>query len=603
MPLRLQFFVLLLLPAICFAQNNKGTYQQQVQYLNQQVHQAASDSEKVAALGQLAVHYYIYKDAAKGDSVLQEQLSLAEGSANRNLLLQVLFSYTAQNINAWNSVATFDKALQFVDRGLSYARSIGRHDYQAMAHIRKAAILRNRNRFDAALEQTAQAMLALEKDPQDSIKTVLLLETGDIFLGKGNSLTAYEHYNRAYDLAYVEKNFELQTAAYHHIALLYNGLNRADLAESILHKSLEANRSRNDAHGMLYDYVDLARVVEQKEYIERALHLSDSLNSVRNRMFAKQLMFAYHMVVEKNSQAALAYLHSNPDLYQLQVNRGPAQFEWQIGSVYFYANQPDSAIAYYKNAEPELRKGLDAPGLIELSQNIGKCYLQLGAPAKALPYFSEAILLSRQLGNLLTHRQLLLQMSQAQAATGDYKEAHAFNQQYLQYLDSANRINSGRELALLEVERANNIHQHDLAELEHKIEREKYLQYNIISLAIVMLFVFLIVAGMFPVSKFVTKMLGYISFICLFEFIILLIDTSLHHAAHGKPLYIWLGKIVIIAMLVPIHHFLEHLVVKFVQSQKLKQIRSRVSRAPWGMGSGKGIKKVVATQPEDASAT
>jgi tetratricopeptide (TPR) repeat protein len=603
MPLRLQLLALLLLPAICFAQNNKDTYHQQVQYLNQQVQQAASDSQKVAALGKLAVHYYIFKDAAKGDSVLQEQLSLAEGSANRNLLLQVLFSYTAQNINGWNSVATFDKALQFVDRGLAYARSIGRPDYLAMAHIRKAAILRNRNRFDAALEQTAQAMLALEKAPQDSVKTVLLLETGDIFLGKGNALTAYEHYNKAYDLAYVEKNHELQTAAYHHIALLYNGLNRADLAEGILHKSLEANRSRNDAHGMLYDYVDLARVVEQKEYIQRALHLSDSLNSVRNRMFAKQLMFACHMVVEKDSKAALDYLYSNPDLHQLQRNRGPAQFQWQIGSVYFYANQPDSAIGYFKNAETELRKGLDAPGLIELNQNMGNCYLQLGAPAKALPYFEEAIALSRQLDNLLTHRQLLYAIGQAQAAMGDYKAAHASNEQYLQYLDSANRINSGRELALLDVERANSIHQHDLQELEHKMEREKYLQYNIISLAIVVLFIFLIVAGMFPVSKFVTRMLGYISFICLFEFIILLIDTSLHHAAHGKPLYIWLGKIFIIALLVPIHHFLEHLVVKFVQSQKLKQIRSRVTKAPWGVGSRKSIKKAAATLPEDAAAT
>ncbi|RPD47536.1 tetratricopeptide repeat protein [Paracnuella aquatica] len=603
MPFRLQLFLLLLLPAICVAQKQASDYNQQIRQLSQQVQQAASDSEKVAALGRLAIHYYIYKDATKGDSVLQEQLSLAESSANRNLVLQVLFSYTAQNINSWNSVATFDKALQFVDRGLAHARSIGRHDYQAMAHIRKAAILRNRNRFDAALEQTAQAALALEKSPQDSVRTALLLEIGDIFLGKGNALTAYEHYNQAYDLAYTEKAYGQQTAAFHHIAMLYNGLGRADLAENILHKSLEANRGRKDPHGMLYDYVDLARVAEQKEYIQRALQLSDSLGSERNRMFAKQLMFAYHMVVEKNSAAALSYLHNNPDLYQLQLNRGPAQFQWQIGSVYFYASQPDSAIVYYKNAESELRQALDAPGLIELNQNIGNCYLQLGAPDKALPYFASALSLSRQLCTLLANRQLLLSTSQAQAAIGDYKAAHSSNEEYLLYLDSANRVNSGRELALLEVERANNIHQHDLQELEHKMEREKYLQYNIISLAIVVLFVFLIVAGMFPVSKFVTKMLGYISFICLFEFIILLIDTSLHHAAHGKPLYIWLGKIFIIALLVPIHHFLEHLVVKFVQSQKLKQLRSRVSLKNWNKAGGKRIKTVAASRHEDAAAT
>src|SRR5690606_34484743 len=138
-------------------------------------------------------------------------------------------------------------------------------------------------------------------------------------------------------------------------------------------------------------------------------------------------------------------------LHQLQLNRGPAQFQWQIGSVYFYASQPDSAIVYFENAAPELRQALDAPGLIELNQNIGKCYLQLGAPAKALPYFEAALALSHEMGTLLSQRQLLLFTSQAQAATGNYQAAHASNEQYLMYLDSANRVNSGRELALLEV--------------------------------------------------------------------------------------------------------------------------------------------------------
>ncbi|HEX2534762.1 MAG TPA: tetratricopeptide repeat protein [Chitinophagaceae bacterium] len=599
---RLLFAGMLLLSVLARAQAGPATYHQRLSILENAVRNARTDPEKVAALGALAVHYYIYKATAKGDSVLQHQLTLAEESTHRDLMLRVLFSYSTDNINSWNSVSTFDKALSFLDKGLAYARNSRQYDYQALAHIRKAAILRNRNRYDAALEQTAQAQLALDKQPDDSIRSVLLLEMGDIFGARGNALTAYEHYNRAYDLAYIRKNYPLQTKAYHHIALLYNSLGRADLAENMLHTSLEGNRGRSDLRGMLYDYVDLARVVEKKEYIQRALTLADSLGSERDRMFAHQLMFAYLMVVQKDSRAALRYLQEQPDFYQLQQNRGPAQYAWQIGSIYFYAGQPDSAIRHFTAAEPQLRQMLDAPGLIDLDQNVGDCYQQLGMAQKALPYYTEAAELAARSGNLLTQRNILLKLSRAHAALGHFAEAHRFTEEYLAYQDSAGRVNSGRELALLEVERANSQHQHDLAELQRQQEREKYLQYNIISLAIVMLFLFLIVAGMFPISPFTTRLLGYISFICLFEFLILLIDTSLHHAVHGKPLYIWLVKIVIIALLVPVHHFLEKKVVRFVQSKKLNQLRARLTGYKGRGVTKKAGKPLAAGLPADTDA-
>lgn len=81
---------------------------------------------------------------------------------------------------------------------------------------------------------------------------------------------------------------------------------------------------------------------------------------------------------------------------------------------------------------------------------------------------------------------------------------------------------------------------------------------------------------MFPVSKLVIKIFGYIYFICVFEFIILLIEHSvLHPITHGDPLKLWLLKIVLIAMLVPIQQFVEHNLIKFVQSRKLHHARTK----------------------------
>jgi hypothetical protein len=77
------------------------------------------------------------------------------------------------------------------------------------------------------------------------------------------------------------------------------------------------------------------------------------------------------------------------------------------------------------------------------------------------------------------------------------------------------------------------------------------------------------------------KMLSFFAFICLFEFIVLLIDSYLHKITHGEPLKIWLIKIFLIALLVPIQHFLEHGMVHFLASQRLLRMRQRLSLKRW----------------------
>lgn len=596
--LRWLFFSGLFAPLLLWGQAAPNPYATKTNALVRQVAQARTDSDKVVALGRLAIHYYLYKATPKADSVLNEQLALAEHSDNSNLLLSVLFSYTTNNIDAWNSVNTFNRALDFVEKGRMFARQQGRRDYEALALIRKAAILRNRGRQDAAMEQAVQAGMLLEGQPHDSIRCVLQLETGDIFLAKGNAVAAYQSYNQAWDLAYAHGNKALLTQAYHHIALLYQGLGRSDLAATTLKTSLEQNIREGNTRGMLLDYVDLARVTDKKEYIEKAILYADSLQSDRDRLFAKQLMLAYLMVVERNSRGALQYLYAHPDLHQLQRNRGEAQYRWQIGSIYYYARQPDSAIGYFLQAAPALALQLDPPGKIDMHRSIGKCLLELKRPTEAQWHINQAVQQATLTQTLLANKDLLLLQSQVEAASGHYQLAYQSREAYQRYLDSANSSASGRELALLEVERANSKHQFDLLAQAQKESQRKSLQYAAISIATLALFTFLLLLGLFPGSalKWV-RPLGFISFICLFEFIILLIDTELHHATHGAPLPIWLAKIAIIGILLPLHHWLEHKVVHYLASRKLAGMRSRIRPPAWWPGTKKkaGGKPVAAT--------
>jgi hypothetical protein len=112
-------------------------------------------------------------------------------------------------------------------------------------------------------------------------------------------------------------------------------------------------------------------------------------------------------------------------------------------------------------------------------------------------------------------------------------------------------------------------------------ERKRNLQYMAITIAIAAFFFLMVLVGSFPVSRFTIKALSYFAFICLFEFIVLLIDSALHHATHGEPLKIWLVKIFLIALLVPLQHGLEHGLTRFLASRRLVKMRSRLSVRRW----------------------
>jgi hypothetical protein len=61
---------------------------------------------------------------------------------------------------------------------------------------------------------------------------------------------------------------------------------------------------------------------------------------------------------------------------------------------------------------------------------------------------------------------------------------------------------------------------------------------------------------------------------------VLLIDSFLHRITHEEPLKIWLVKILLIAMLVPIQHYMEKGMIRFIESRK-KKMGGKFSLKKW----------------------
>jgi hypothetical protein len=565
-----RFFLILLLSISLFHGTSVAQFSHKIDSLLTIYNRAASDSDKVVACGKLAEYYYIYQLDKEGDSVLQEQLKIAEISQNKNLFLTAFFGKAVMNISDWGRKETFDRALQFVNKGLDYSKTIGREDYVTLSYIRTATLYRKRAELDKAFYNANIALTSSLNIKNDSIKILAAIELGDTYQAKGESLLAFKTYTNAFDNAVDADNIFLESEVYHRFSALYVSLQNNPTAKEYLLRSVDLNKKYKNGEGLVKDYIDLARLTDERYYIDKALSLSDSLNLEYYYIRAKGIMFGYYTVIVKNSDSTLNFLNNNPDLKQTYINIGVPFYYMNLGSVYHYANKWDSAVYYLQLAQPGFEKDFSEKNRQALYEVIGDGYSNLQNARMAILYYEKALALKTQINSPAKAASYSNALSTLYAQIQDYQKAFYYSRQGALLKDSLEKMANQRDIALIELNNEEKRHEKELQAIAAQKLVKRNLQYMAITVFITVIFFFLIVLGMFPISKITIKLLGYFAFISLFEFIVLLIDPFLHDLTHGQPLLIWLIKIILIGLLVPLQHFLEHKTISYLHSRKKK---------------------------------
>jgi hypothetical protein len=122
---------------------------------------------------------------------------------------------------------------------------------------------------------------------------------------------------------------------------------------------------------------------------------------------------------------------------------------------------------------------------------------------------------------------------------------------------------------------------------KEKIEKRNRIQYMAIVIAIATIFLLLVLLGLFRVSATTIRIIGFFAFLMFFEFIFLVFKKSIYGITEGEP---WkdLGMMILIAaILVPLHHWVEHKVIHYLSSQHMLKLRDN-SKAWWNRVSKRG---------------
>ena len=565
----LMFFILL--NGICFAQ-----FSRKVDSLLAICKNAADDKVKVSACGKLAELYYVYQLDDAGDSMLQIQVRIAELSGDKQLMLKAYFGDAITNITEWRSKESYDKALSFLNKGLASSRSIASDEYLALAHARISNLYRKWGQTDNAFNSANSAFTSALNIENDSVKIVTAIALGDAYKAKNDALPAFKFYTKAYEDAVKINNLPLQSEVNHRFSELYLGLNNTKTSRDYLLKNERQNKESNYTEGLIKDYIDLARVTEEKDYALKAIHLADSLHLDKYTLQAKKIMYGFYAFIIRNADSTFRYINENEELKSFFRNRGEPSYLSTSGFIYQYSGNIDSAILYFQKALHGLDTSFDLKSRQSVYVNLAQCFAKKDRNAEAIVYYQKAYAIANDLKNLGSAASCTKALGELYEKSGDFKNAIVFYKKNVLIKDSLAELSSQRDITLAEINNEKRNHENELAKLAKKKINQRNLQYMAITLLISFLFIVLIVLGMFPLNKLTIKLTSFFVFICLFEFIVLLIDSWLHRVAHGEPLKIWLMKIIIIALLVPCQHYLEHQMVKFIESAKLHKLREKL---------------------------
>jgi hypothetical protein len=229
-----------------------------------------------------------------------------------------------------------------------------------------------------------------------------------------------------------------------------------------------------------------------------------------------------------------------------------------MGNVYLKMNQPDVAFAFYK-------RGIRAATATQKIDDLMRAYMPMAnyfdktnQPDSALYYWKKPF----EYGPREAFSAKLNASKKIYAyylARGNNDSAVKYMNHFIAGNDSVNSTNKVAQLLAAKFEEELRQQEQENAREAEKESRSHNIQLAVTAIAIlIFLILFLLLSRSILVSHRVVAFLNVLVLLIVFEFMNLLIHPWLEKVTHHTPALMLLGLVAIGALLVPLHHKLEH---------------------------------------------
>lgn len=565
-----------------------------VDSLKQALATARTPAEKVKWMDELS-RTLMNVNPAEADKWGEKQIAVAEESRDRLLMIEAYRSNGVRNMYLANQKAYSDKAIGFFNKSMELARQNRMEAEVGKAQLFLSALYLMIPDNEKALSYATQAFSLISTLSDDSLKAEAHNVYGQVYLARNENILALRNFLSALRLAEKTRNVPLLRNCYSHLCSFYDEIEDYDKAidyMTLAYQQLDRMQTKNVPYQRVVDINTIGNLFSKKKnydiaitYFQRSIRMADSLKFSTLKIPGYVSLLNQYLRLDEPKKA-LDYLRS-PEGSELRkyltaFNMGTV-VDQALGLVFTELGQFDSARIYLEKARPLFENSSNEGQKINFYVQLASFYRRSGDLRQAIDYYRRVHEMAGRNGMLDLVKGSAKQLDTLYGLTGQTDLAGQYKAVYYQYKDSIDKLKREKELTQVEAADEQQRQQRLQEEREEARKRRNNIQYMAITIGIVALFVALVVLGMFKVSRGLIKAIGFFVFLLLFEFIFLVFKKNIYAITEGEPWKDLAFMIGLAAILVPLHHWLEHRVLHYLTSHNRltaagQQLKTRIFR-------------------------
>jgi tetratricopeptide (TPR) repeat protein len=515
------------------------------------------------------------KDADEWGSKL---ITIAEESRDRKLMFKAYLSNGIRNTYMASQKSYSQKATDFFNKALDLARQNRMEEETATVYQYLSMLNLMLADKDKALSYATQSFSLVSSLRNDSLRAEAHNTYGQVYQAKNEKILALRNFLNALRIAETIKNEPLIRNCYAYLSSFYSNIEDYDKAIDYMtqvYKKLDVVKEKNVAYQKVVYTNSIGSLYASKKnydiaisYFERSIRMADSLKFSTLKVPGYISLLNQYLRIDE-PQKALNYLNSpaGEELKKYLRNFGMAAvIDQGYGVIYTELGRFDSARVYLEKARPAFETTITGNNQISFYVQMASYYRKSGDKKNAIIYYEKVKEMSEKNGLLENVKRASQYLDTLYTQTGNTAMAVKYNAVYYQYKDSIETLKREKELTQVEADDEQQRQEKLKIEAEESKKRRNNIQYLGIIIGIISLFVALVLLGMFKVSTGVLKAIGFFVFIMLFEFIFLIFKKNIAAFTNGEPLKDLAFMIALAALLVPLHHWLEHKVLHYLTS-------------------------------------
>ena len=549
----------------------------------------SNDREKVELLDNLS-RASMNVNLQEADKYGQQLITFAEETRDRELMVKAYMS-NGERCGYFAAQKTYlNRSMEYYNKALDIARLNKMEEKIGEIQLRFTSLYLTIPDKDKALQTINQAFSLISTLKNDSLLAEANNMFGLVYLAKNEKTLALRHHLNALRIAERIDKVSLLRNCYVYLSNFYSKIEDYDKAIDYYmkaYKLLDRIKEKNVPFQRCVDINALGNLFAQKKnysiaisYFERSINMADSLKFTTLKIPGSVSLLNQYLRIDQ-PQKALDYFNSSAGeitrKFLSDFGLG-AVIDQSYGYIYTELGRFDSAKYHFNKATPHFENNTNETNKINFYAQLANMYRKTGENEKAIEYYQKVRSLGEKNGSLESVRASARNLDSLYLAIGDFKQASTYNSIYYKYKDSIEKLNKENELAQIEALDEQQREERIQAEKEEAKEKRNRIQYMAITIAIAVLFIGLVMMGWFKVSAGTIRAIGFFAFLLFFEFIFLVFKKNIYGLTKGEPMYDLAFMIALAAILVPLHHWLEHKVIHFLTSHHMLKLRGIFSR-------------------------